>query len=69
MANADLKQPVTKTAPARNKLQLVEAASRHLRSVHRQPERIRKYFQHEKRDRRTPCAAPAQAPTPATSMA
>jgi transposase len=47
MANADLKQAVTKLAPARTKLQLVKAAARHLRSVQRQPERIRKYFGHE----------------------
>ena len=47
MANADLKQAVTKLAPARTKLQLVKAASRHLRSVQRQPERIKSYFKHE----------------------
>ncbi len=35
MANADLKQAVTKLAPARTKLQLVKATSRHLRSVQR----------------------------------
>lgn len=46
MANADIKQAVTKLAPARTKLQLVKATARHLRSVQRQPERIRKYFQH-----------------------
>lgn len=46
MANADLKQGVTKLAPARTKLQLVKATSHHLRSVQRQPERIRKYFEH-----------------------
>ncbi len=46
MANADIKQAVTKQAPARTKLQLVKAASRHLRSVQKQPERIRSYFQH-----------------------
>ena len=48
MANADLKQAVTKLAPARTKLQLVKATGRHLRSVQKQPERIRKYFDHEK---------------------
>jgi hypothetical protein len=37
MANADIKQAVTKQAPARTKLQLVKAASRHLRSVQKQP--------------------------------
>lgn len=47
MANADLKQAVTKLAPARTKLQLVKATARHLRSVQKQPERIRKYFEHE----------------------
>jgi transposase len=46
MANADIKQAVTKQAPARTKLQLVKATARHLRSVQRQPERIRKYFEH-----------------------
>lgn len=46
MANADIKQAVTKLAPARTKLQLVKATSHHLRSVQRQPERIRKYFEH-----------------------
>lgn len=47
MANADIKQAVTRQAPARNKLQLVRAASRHLRSVQKQPDRIRRYFQHD----------------------
>jgi transposase len=47
MANADLKQAVTKLAPARTKLQLVKATSKHLRSVQRQPERIKRYFKHE----------------------
>lgn len=47
MANADIKQAVTKQAPARTKLQLVKAASRHLRSVQKQPDRIRSYFQHK----------------------
>jgi transposase len=32
MANADLKQAVTKLAPARTKLQLVRATAKHLRS-------------------------------------
>jgi transposase len=47
MANADIKQAVTKLAPARTKLQLVKAAAHHLRSVQKQPERIRRYFQHD----------------------
>ena len=46
MANAD-KQAVTALAPARTKLQRVKATARHLRSVQRQPERIRKCFEHE----------------------
>jgi hypothetical protein len=46
MANADIKQAVTTKAPVRTKLQLVRAASNHLRSVQKQPERIRRYFQH-----------------------
>lgn len=47
MANADIKQAVTTKAPARTKLQLDKAASRHLRSAQKQPERIRSYFQHD----------------------
>lgn len=47
MANADIKQAVTTQAPARTKLQLVKATSRHLRSVQKQPERIRRYFEHD----------------------
>jgi hypothetical protein len=46
MANADIRKAVTTLAPARAKLQLVKATARHLRSVQRQPERIRKYFEH-----------------------
>jgi len=46
MANADIKQALTKLAPARTKGQLLKATARHLRSVQRQPERIRKYFEH-----------------------
>ncbi len=46
MDNADIKQAVTSRAPARTKLQLVKAASSHLRSAQKQPERIRRYFQH-----------------------
>jgi transposase len=46
IANADLKQAVTKLAPARTKLQLVKATAKHLRSVQRQPDRIKRYFQH-----------------------
>ncbi len=46
MANADIRPAVTKQAPARTKMQLVKATAKHLRSVQRQPERIRKYFEH-----------------------
>jgi transposase len=46
LANADLKQAVTKLAPMRTKAQLIKATARHLRSVQRQPERIKSYFQH-----------------------
>jgi hypothetical protein len=47
MANADLKQAVTKLAPARTKQQLVMTAARHPRSVLRQPDRIKRYFEDE----------------------
>lgn len=46
MANADIKQAVTTKAPARTKLQLVKAISSHPHSVPKQPERIRRYFEH-----------------------
>jgi len=47
MANADIKQAVTQLASARTRPQLVKAASHHLRSVQKQPARIRRYFQHD----------------------
>ena len=47
MANADIKQAVTKLAPARTKSQLVKAAVSHLRSVQKQPTRVQSYFQHD----------------------
>ena len=47
MANADPKQAVTKLAPARTKLRLVEATARHLRIEQRQPERIMRYVEHD----------------------
>jgi len=47
MANADLKQAVTRLAPARTKRQRAKAAARHLCSVQRQPERIKRCFGHE----------------------
>lgn len=44
--NLHLESTVRKLAPARTKLQLVKATAHHLRSVQRQPERIRKYIEH-----------------------
>ena len=46
LLNAEVKQVVTRQAPARTKPQLLKAASRHLRSVQRHPERIRRFFRH-----------------------
>jgi transposase len=46
MANADLKQAVISKAPARTKKQLIKATVSHLRSVQKQLEPIRLYFQH-----------------------
>jgi hypothetical protein len=37
---------MTELALARTKLQLVKATARHLPSVQRQPERIKKYLEH-----------------------
>ena len=48
MANADLKQVVTKLAPAaRTKLQFVKATAQHVHSVQRRPERTCSYFEYE----------------------
>ncbi|MGF6292526.1 hypothetical protein QFZ98_004387 [Paraburkholderia youngii] len=47
MANADLKQSVTRRAPTRTRLQLAKATAHHYRVVQKQPERIRRYFQHD----------------------
>ena len=44
--NADLKQAVPRKAPARSKPQLKRAAISHMRSLSRQPQRIRSIFQH-----------------------
>jgi transposase len=44
--NADLKDAVTRRAPARNKTQLKDAAISHLRKLQKSPARVRKYFQH-----------------------
>lgn len=46
LLNAEVKRVVTRQAPARTKQQLLQAASRHLRSVQRRPERIRRFFRH-----------------------
>jgi hypothetical protein len=47
MANADIRQAVTKLALARSKLQMVKATISHLRSVQKRPERVRRYFLHD----------------------
>jgi len=47
LLNADLKQRVTTTAPARTKSALTRAASSSLRSIQRQPQRVQNYFHHE----------------------
>jgi transposase len=45
--NADLKEAVTKRAPARSKKQLKDAAIGHLRKLQKSPARVRKYFEHK----------------------
>ena len=45
--NADLKDGVTRRAPARNKAQLKKAAISHLRKLTQSPQRVRKYFKHK----------------------
>jgi transposase len=44
LLNADLKQHVTKAAPARNKIALTRTAVGALRSIQKQPDRIENYF-------------------------
>jgi transposase len=44
LLNADLKQRVTTAAPARTKHGLTQSAVRALRSVQKQPQRVRNYF-------------------------
>jgi starch phosphorylase len=44
LLNADLKQKVTTAAPARTKRGLTQSAVRALRSVQKQPQRVRNYF-------------------------
>ena len=45
--NADLKQAVPRKAPARNRQQLKRATISHMRSLAKQPRRIRAIFQHQ----------------------
>jgi hypothetical protein len=45
LLNADLKQRVTKTAPARTELLLTRAAIGALRRIQKQPERVKSYFE------------------------
>jgi transposase len=44
--NADLKQAVTRKAPARGKPQLKQAAISHMRKLAKLPQRVRAYCQH-----------------------
>lgn len=45
--NADLKDGVTRRAPARSKAQLKGAAISHLRKLQKSPHRVRRYFLHK----------------------
>jgi transposase len=45
--NADLKQAVTRKAPARSKQQLKRATVSHMRRLSKSPARIRSYFRHK----------------------
>jgi transposase len=45
--NADLKDGVTRRAPARSKAQLKNAAISHLRKLQKSPRRVREYFEHK----------------------
>ena len=45
--NADLKQVIPRTAPARSRQQLKHAAIGHMRSLSKRPKRIRSIFQHQ----------------------
>jgi transposase len=47
LLNADLKQHVTKIAPARTKIALTKTAVRSLRSIQKQPQRVENYFKKE----------------------
>jgi len=46
--NCDLKAGVHSGKPARNKEQLKQKTSRHMRMLQRKPARVRKYFKHQK---------------------
>lgn len=46
--NCDLKAGVHSGQPARNKAQLRKKATTHMRLLQRRPERVKKYFEHEK---------------------
>jgi transposase len=46
--NCDLKAGVHSGKPARNKEQLKQKVSKHMRMLQRKPARVRKYFKHEK---------------------
>ena len=46
--NCDLKAGVHSGKPARNKEQLKQKTSKHMRMLQRKPNRVRKYFKHEK---------------------
>lgn len=45
--NADLKEGVTKRAPARSKKALKKAAVSHMRKLQKSPERVKSYFAHD----------------------
>lgn len=46
LLNADLKEAVTKKAPARRKGELKKAVISHLRRIAKSPGRVKKYFEH-----------------------
>lgn len=46
--NCDLKAGVHSGTPARNKDQLKQKATKHMRMLQRKPSRVRKYFQHQR---------------------
>jgi transposase len=46
LLNADLKEAVTKKAPARRKGELKKTVISHLRKISKLPSRVKKYFQH-----------------------